>query len=105
MCPKSTPPDMEHHVSGQSNKPLSRPAHALPADTVIQELNTTPATGLSASEASQRLAEYGPNDLGEEEGVKPIKIFIEQICNCMTLVTPIFRYHRLSVTDTYRSSF
>ncbi|PNP75457.1 hypothetical protein FNYG_11261 [Fusarium nygamai] len=86
MSPKSTPPDMEHHVSGQSNKPLSRPAHALPADTVIQELNTTPATGLSASEASQRLVEYGPNDLGEEEGVKPIKIFIEQICNCMTLV-------------------
>ncbi|VZI08819.1 unnamed protein product [Fusarium fujikuroi] len=86
MSLKSAPLDMEHHVSGQSNKPLSRPAHALPADVVIQELNTIPATGLSASEASQRLVEYGPNDLGEEEGVKPIKIFIEQICNCMTLV-------------------
>lgn len=105
MSPKPPPPDMEHHVSGQSNKPLSRPAHALPADVVIHELNTTPATGLSASAASQRLVEHGPNDLGEEEGVKPIKIFIEQICNCMTLVIPIFRYCRLSVTNTHRSSF
>ncbi|KAF9785596.1 hypothetical protein IL306_005472 [Fusarium sp. DS 682] len=86
MSPNPIPSDMEHHVSGQSNKPLSRPAHALPADAVVEELITTPATGLSSSEASQRLMEYGPNDLGEEEGVKPIKIFIEQICNCMTLV-------------------
>ena len=78
---------MENHVSGQSNKPLSRPAHALPAGTVVQELKTNPPTGLNAAEASQRLAEYGTNDLGEEEGVKPIKIFIAQICNCMTLVS------------------
>jgi P-type Na+/K+ transporter len=99
MSPKSTPQNMEYHVSGQSNKPLSRPAHALPADTVIQELNTTPATGLSASEASQRLVEYGPNDLGEEEGVKPIKIFIEQICNCMTLVMLILSDMRLFIDD------
>ncbi|KAM0501921.1 hypothetical protein ACHAP8_004217 [Fusarium lateritium] len=86
MTPKQIPPEMEKYVSGQSNKPLSRPAHALPPDTVIQELSTNPDTGLTASEASQRLVEYGVNDLGEEEGVKPIKIFIAQICNCMTLV-------------------
>lgn len=73
-------------MSGQSNRPLSRPAHALPADTVVQELSTSPGTGLTASEASQRFIEYGANDIGEEEGVKPIKIFIAQICNCMTLV-------------------
>lgn len=103
MSPKPPPPDMEHHVSGQSNKPLSRPAHALPADVVIQELNTTPATGLNASTASQRLVEYGPNDLGEEEGVKPIRIFIEQICNCMTLVITILHHHQLSMTNRYRS--
>ncbi|KAG8676797.1 hypothetical protein FPOAC1_002805 [Fusarium poae] len=86
MTPKQIPPEMENHVSGQSNKPLSRPAHALPADTVVRELSTNPTTGLTASEASQRLVEYGANDLGEEEGVKPLKIFIAQICNCMTLV-------------------
>ncbi|KAF5025405.1 hypothetical protein F66182_2507 [Fusarium sp. NRRL 66182] len=77
---------MDGHTSGQSNKPLSRPAHALPPDTVVQELNTDPVTGLTAAEASRRLAEYGTNDLGEEEGVKPIRIFLAQICNCMTLV-------------------
>lgn len=87
MSPKQMSLDMENHVSGQSNKPLSRPAHALPADTVVQELSTNPNTGLTASEASRRLVEYGVNDLGEEQGVKPIKIFIAQICNCMTLVS------------------
>ncbi|UZP35529.1 hypothetical protein NXS19_003345 [Fusarium pseudograminearum] len=86
MLAKQIPAELENHVSGQSNRPLSRPAHALPADTVVQELSTSPGTGLTASEASQRFIEYGANDIGEEEGVKPIKIFIAQICNCMTLV-------------------
>ncbi|KAF4450297.1 putative Na+-transporting ATPase ENA-1 (sodium P-type ATPase ENA-1) [Fusarium austroafricanum] len=86
MRPQPNPPVMEHHVSGQSNKPLSRPAHALPPETVVQELRTTPATGLTSAEAPLRHEECGPNDLGEEEGVKPIKIFIAQIWNCMTLV-------------------
>ncbi|KAM0448278.1 hypothetical protein ACHAQK_000258 [Fusarium lateritium] len=86
MSSKQPAPDVENHVSGQSNKPLSRPAHGLPVETVVQELRTTPATGLTSAEASQRLTEYGSNDLGDEEGVKPIKIFIAQICNCMTLV-------------------
>jgi magnesium-transporting ATPase (P-type) len=102
MSPKQTPPDMEYHVSGQSNKPLTRPAHALPADTVVQELSTNPQTGLTASEASQRLVEYGANDLGEEEGVKPIKIFIAQICNCMTLVG-INTRNGMDLADWYRS--
>lgn len=86
MSPKELPPIMEDHISGQSNKPLPRPAHALSAQTVVQELSTDPDTGLTAAEASRRLVEYGANDLGEEEGIKPIKIFIAQICNCMTLV-------------------
>ncbi|CAG1988711.1 unnamed protein product [Fusarium graminearum] len=86
MLAKQIPAEMENHVSGQSNRPLSRPAHALPAETMVRELSTSPDTGLTVSEASQRLVEYGANDLGEEEGVKPIKIFIAQICNCMTLV-------------------
>ncbi|KAF5010081.1 hypothetical protein FDECE_3747 [Fusarium decemcellulare] len=86
MSPAPTSADMEGHVSGQSNKPLSRPAHALPTDSVVRELNSNPVVGLTAAEAALRLSEYGPNDLGEEEGVKPIKIFIAQVCNCMTLV-------------------
>jgi magnesium-transporting ATPase (P-type) len=87
MSSKQPAPNIENHISGQSNKPLSRPAHALPVETVVQELRTTPAIGLTAAEASRRLAEYGTNDLAEEEGVKPIKIFIAQIWNCMTLVS------------------
>ncbi|KAM0352532.1 hypothetical protein ACHAPU_002201 [Fusarium lateritium] len=86
MSPKQAPPGLESRVSGQSNIPLSRPAHALTADEVVQELRTAPSAGLTAADASQRLVDYGTNDLGEEEGVKPIKIFIAQIFNCMTLV-------------------
>ncbi|RGP79188.1 potassium sodium efflux p-type fungal-type [Fusarium longipes] len=86
MAPKQTHPNMDNHMSGQSNKPLSRPAHALPADAVVQELSTNPQTGLTASEASQRLVEYGTNDLGDEEGVNPFNILIAQIWNCMTLI-------------------
>ena len=101
MSPKESPPAMEDHISGQSNKPLPRPAHALSAQTVVQELSTNPDTGLTAAEASRRLVEYGANDLGEEEGIKPIKIFIAQICNCMTLVRWNGAVYMAS-TDFYR---
>ncbi|KAF5000134.1 hypothetical protein FGRMN_1948 [Fusarium graminum] len=86
MSEKQSPPGLENHVSGQSNIPLSHPAHALTADEVAYELRATPSAGLTDVEASRRLVDYGTNDLGEEEGVKPIKIFIAQIFNCMTMV-------------------
>ncbi|KAK2594709.1 hypothetical protein QQS21_007559 [Conoideocrella luteorostrata] len=74
------------HVSGQSNKPLSRPAHSLSSDEVLHELHATPSRGLTGHDAAARLIEYGPNELKERKGVKPVKIFIEQIFNAMTLV-------------------
>lgn len=75
-----------HHVSGQSNKPLSRPAHALSHVEVAKELETDALDGLSPSEAESRLTQYGKNELGETEGVQPIRIIIAQIANAMTLV-------------------
>lgn len=85
---------MEAHVSGQSNKPMTAPAHVLSGDQVVRELNTNPEVGLTAAEAARRLTEYGTNDLGEEEGVRPLKIFIAQVCNAMTLVSPSQRPHK-----------
>lgn len=79
-------PDQDH-VSGQSNKPLSRPAHALTYREVAEELNADPLNGLSLDEAKRRLEEFGKNDLGEAEGVQPLKIVIAQIANAMTLVS------------------
>ncbi|KAK4098538.1 potassium/sodium eff [Parathielavia hyrcaniae] len=74
------------HVSGQSNRPLSRPAHALTHEQLATELNADVLSGLTAQEAKARLEQYGRNDLGEEEGVQPFKIVVAQIANAMTLV-------------------
>lgn len=74
------------HTSGQSNKPLSRPAHALTFQQLAQELNADILSGLTAQEAKARLEQYGKNDLGEEEGVQPLKIVVAQIANAMTMV-------------------
>lgn len=74
------------HVSGQSNKPLSKPAHSLQWKEVVQELHTDVDDGLTTDEAKKRLEEYGRNELGDGDGVNPGKILIRQIANAMTLV-------------------
>lgn len=74
------------HVSGQSNKPLSQPAHALSHEDVTRELGGDALDGLSPSLAGERLAEFGRNELGEAEGVQPVKIVIAQVANAMSLV-------------------
>ncbi|KIW00778.1 potassium/sodium efflux P-type ATPase, fungal-type [Verruconis gallopava] len=77
---------LKNHVSGQSNKPLSKPAHALSADQVISELHTTTDDGLTTVEAKKRHAEYGNNQIGDAGGVNATKILIRQIANAMILV-------------------
>ncbi|KAK9776451.1 hypothetical protein SCAR479_06774 [Seiridium cardinale] len=74
------------HVSGQSNMPLSRPAHALTWQDVGDQLNTNALSGLAASDVQTRIEKLGTNELGKAEGVQPIKIVIAQIANAMTLV-------------------
>ncbi|KAH8820653.1 potassium/sodium efflux P-type ATPase [Xylogone sp. PMI_703] len=76
----------EPHVSGQANKPLSLPAHALPVDQFISEIKTNPQDGLTSEEAQARLQEYGVNELDNGPGVQPLKILIRQIANAMILV-------------------
>jgi len=77
------------HVSGQSNKPLSGPAHALPHSQVADELRADILAGLSPEEATRRLEEYGSNELGEAEGVNAVKIVIAQVANAMTMVSSV----------------
>lgn len=76
----------EVHVSGQANKPLSLPPHALPSDVVCREIGANPEDGLTTLEASSRLEEYGRNELDDGPGVQPVKILIRQIANAMVLV-------------------
>jgi Na+-exporting ATPase len=77
---------LEGHVSGQSNRPLSLPAHSLTLEQVVGELSTETWSGLDDAEAKRRLDDYGPNELGEAEGVSVVKILIAQVANAMTLV-------------------
>jgi magnesium-transporting ATPase (P-type) len=80
-------PDDSHHVSGQSNEHMTRPAHALTSAQVADELQANTNNGLSSEEAATRLTKYGSNDLGEEKGVSAFSIFVQQIFNSMTLVS------------------
>lgn len=86
MGTDKSPATDQKHVSGQSNKPMTAPAHALTFQQVADELESDISYGLSADEADRRLQEYGKNELGEAEGVQPLKIIIAQVANAMTLV-------------------
>lgn len=80
------PNALADHVSGQSNKPISKPAHALTYEQVISELKVDGDDGLTESEAKQRLEEFGNNELDNGPGVNPTKIILKQIANAMMLV-------------------
>lgn len=76
----------QNHVSGQSNKELTKLAHALDIDDLIRQLEGDVDSGLSNSEATSRNTTYGPNELDDGPGVQPIKILIRQVANAMMLV-------------------
>ncbi|RPJ17170.1 MAG: cation-translocating P-type ATPase [Deltaproteobacteria bacterium] len=59
--------------------------HTLPCELVFSDLNSTPA-GLSGSEAVQRLAQYGPNELQASHGISPWSILLEQFKNILILI-------------------
>lgn len=74
---------LEDHVSGQSNTPLSQPAHALAWPQVARELSTDTDDGLTTSEAKQRLDQHGNNDFGDAAGVSPGKILLRQVASTL----------------------
>ncbi|KAF2457031.1 hypothetical protein BDY21DRAFT_344705 [Lineolata rhizophorae] len=79
-------PSLEGHVSGQSNEPMSKPAHSLSSQAVIEETKANADDGLTTAEAKSRLEKFGRNDLGDAPGVQPVKILLRQVANAMTLV-------------------
>ena len=80
-------PSIEGHRSGQSNEPLSKPAHALSWKQVVEEIKCNAEDGLTTAEAKARHEKHGNNDLGEDGGVQPGKILLRQVANAMTLVS------------------
>jgi P-type Na+/K+ transporter len=77
---------MDNHVSGQSNKTLSKPAHSLKSYDIVEQLQTNVENGLTESLVQQRLQDYGRNELDEGPGVQPLKILLHQVANAMMLV-------------------
>ena len=76
-----TPTDGMNFVSGQGNKPLPRPAHALSFEIVIIETEANSENGLTDAEASTRLELYGRNELADGNGVSIIKILVRQVAS------------------------
>ena len=55
-------------------------------DTTLEELNTNPKTGLSASEAQSRLEQYGLNELVEKGTKSPWLILLDQVKDAMVII-------------------
>ena len=72
--------------SGSGAAPLPHPAHTLPYESVLKELNTNLDAGITTDEANRRLQQYGPNKLDEGEGISLLKILVRQVANAMMLV-------------------
>ncbi|KAJ6073130.1 hypothetical protein N7467_011215 [Penicillium canescens] len=68
------------------NELLSKPAHSLSYDLVVEELGSKIDEGLSNDEAARRLQQYGPNKLEDGKGISILKILVAQVANAMMLV-------------------
>ena len=60
--------------------------YKLSADETITRLNTAAKAGLTEAEAQKRREQYGPNELVEKGGRKPLEIIIDQIKEPMVIV-------------------
>jgi Na+-exporting ATPase len=85
MGNKGKEPDTQH-VSGQANEPLSGLPHTLTVEQILSEIGGNCENGLTAAEAATRLEKYGKNELDDSPGASPVKIFVRQVANAMTLV-------------------
>jgi Ca2+-transporting ATPase len=60
--------------------------YTISSDAVGQELQVDPAKGLNASEAQQRLQQYGPNQLAEKKKEPGWQAFLRQYQDLMQYV-------------------
>ncbi|MEG4011215.1 MULTISPECIES: cation-translocating P-type ATPase [unclassified Microcoleus] len=60
--------------------------HTVPIDKTLKQLNSNKDGGLSSQQVSERLQQYGPNELEETGGRSPWSIFVDQFTNIMLLM-------------------
>ncbi|MFT3717258.1 HAD-IC family P-type ATPase [Pseudorhodoferax sp.] len=75
---------MATDVSSPAAEPAASDWHALPADDVLQRLDSR-REGLTAAEAAARLARHGPNELPAPPRVHPFRRFLAQFNNALIL--------------------
>ena len=54
--------------------------HSLETEDALRRLDSTPK-GLDSDQAKQRLEEHGPNALGTEDRISPLKLLVRQVMN------------------------
>lgn len=59
--------------------------HLLPIEETITHLNSA-AEGLSTTESSRRLSEFGPNELQKADRISPWQILLDQFKNVLVLI-------------------
>lgn len=59
--------------------------HAIDAEEALEKLNSN-KSGLSSTEASKRLSQYGPNQLEAGKKASPLKIFLGQFKNVLIII-------------------
>ncbi|MFA5112470.1 MAG: HAD-IC family P-type ATPase, partial [Desulfobaccales bacterium] len=62
-----------------------RPYYTLPSGQVLESFDTGPS-GLSASQARERLEQYGPNELTPPKKISPWTIFFRQFQNLLIII-------------------
>ncbi|TRM64769.1 potassium/sodium eff [Schizophyllum amplum] len=65
---------------------LDKAAHTLEASAILEELNVDSETGLGDQCAKDTLARNGPNELRPPKKPSPVKVFLAQVANAMTIV-------------------
>jgi Ca2+-transporting ATPase len=73
-------PERSHHVTTEpaiTREPKGEPWHSQAAEGVLAQLGSA-ESGLSATEAAQRLSTNGPNELKEGKRISPLQIFLGQ---------------------------
>jgi Ca2+-transporting ATPase len=65
---------------------VSSPPHATPADQIARELSADLEQGLGSAEAVRRLADAGPNRIGDDEGPTRWDLLVRQFKDVLVLI-------------------
>ncbi len=60
--------------------------HSMHVDAVLEALQVDPQQGLAPAEAVNRLGQYGPNELMQEEKASPWTLFLNQFKNILIVI-------------------